>query len=93
MLVPTIPTTLSLRTLKQLLDFCDAEAYRHLTVIPFFSMVDRRKQLHREIVDDRSKLLKNAPVNYIPYASEVEKMGLRRAPLETYAHASPAAWA
>jgi cellulose biosynthesis protein BcsQ len=91
LLVPTIPTTLSLRTLQQLLDFCDAEAFGHLGVIPFFSMVDRRKQLHREIVDNPSKLLKKAPINYIPYASEVEKMGLRRAPLETYAHTSSAA--
>lgn len=91
LLVPTIPTTLSLRTLKQLLDFCDAQAYGHLSVIPFFSMVDRRKQLHRDIVDERSRLLKNSPLNYIPYASEVEKMGLQRAPLETYAHTSAAA--
>lgn len=91
LLVPTIPTTLSLRTLQQLQDFCDSMAYHHLAVIPFFSMVDRRKSLHREIVNDRSGILQNAPVNYIPYASEVEQMGLRRAPLETYAHASPAA--
>jgi chromosome partitioning protein len=91
LLVPTIPTTLSLRTLKQLLDFCDSMAYEHLAVIPFFSMVDRRKSLHREIIDDRSGILQNAPVSYIPYASDVEQMGVRRAPLETYAHASPAA--
>ncbi len=93
LLVPTIPTTLSLRTLKQLLDFCDSMAYDHLAVIPFFSMVDRRKTLHREIIGDRSGTLVNAPVNYIPYASDVEQMGLRRAPLETYAHASHAAQA
>ncbi len=91
LLVPTIPTTLSLRTLQQVLEFCDSMAYDHLTVIPFFSMVDRRKALHREIVEDRSGLLMNAPVNYIPYASEVEQMGVRRAPLETYAHSSSAA--
>ena len=91
LLVPTIPTTLSLRTLEQLLDFCDSMDYAHLAVIPFFSMVDRRKTLHRELVDKRRGILQNAPLNYIPYASEVEQMGLRRAPLESYAHASPAA--
>ena len=91
LLVPTIPTTLSLRTLEQLTGFCDNENYRHLKVIPFFSMVDRRKSLHREIVEERAGVLKNAPVNYIPYASEVEQMGTRRAPLDTYAHASWAA--
>lgn len=91
LLVPTIPTTLSLRTLQQLVEFCATEQYGHLKVIPFFSMVDRRKTLHREIVDERPGALKNAPVNYIPYASEVEQMGVRRAPLDTYAHASWAA--
>ncbi len=91
LLVPTIPTTLSLRTLQQLIAFCDTEEYRHLRVIPFFSMVDRRKKLHREIIEGRSGVLSNAPVNYIPYASDVEQMGVRRTPLETYAHASPAA--
>jgi chromosome partitioning protein len=91
LLVPTIPTTLSLRTLRQLVEFCDTEQYRHLRVIPFFSMVDRRKSLHREIVEQRDALLKNAPVNYIPYSSEVEQMGVRRAPLDSYAHASWAA--
>ena len=40
LLVPTIPTTLSLRTLYQLLQFCDIRRYRHLSILPFFSMVD-----------------------------------------------------
>jgi len=91
LLVPTIPTTLSLRTLQQVVEFCRDGGYDHLEVIPFFSMVDRRKALHREIVDNRSGILLNAPRTYIPYASEVEQMGLRRAPLDTYAHASWAA--
>lgn len=91
LLVPTIPTTLSLRTLKQVQDFCAEGDYGHLSVIPFFSMVDRRKTLHREIVESRAGILGESPLTYIPYASEVEQMGLRRAPLETYAHASSAA--
>jgi cellulose biosynthesis protein BcsQ len=91
LLVPTIPTPLSLRTLQQLVEFCETEQYRHLRVIPFFSMVDRRKNLHREIIEERPGALKNAPVTYIPYASEVEQMGVRRAPLDTYAHAGWAA--
>lgn len=92
LLVPTIPTTLSLRTLKQLLDFCEQRKYAHLRVLPFFSMVDRRKKLHRDVIGaPPPRVLDRAMSNDIPYASEVEQMGLRRAPLETYAHASPAA--
>ena len=43
------------------------------------------------MVDNRSGMLTNAPQTYIPYASEVEQMGLRRAPVDTYGHASWAA--
>ena len=81
LLVPTIPTVLSLRTLIQLLDFCKANSLEKLNVLPFFSMVDRRKSLHRNIVDmppvNRISFLET----YIPYASEVERMGVSRAPL------------
>lgn len=83
LLVPTIPTILSLRTLVQLKDFCKANDLQSLKVLPFFSMVDRRKSLHRTIVDKPP-----APAGQIDfldtsiaYASEVERMGLTRAPV------------
>ena len=91
LLVPTIPTTLSLRTLYQLLQFCDNRRYRHLTILPFFSMVDRRKILHRDMVEDPPRMHCRLLATSIPYASEVEQMGVRRAALETYAHSSRAA--
>ena len=91
LLVPTIPTTLSLRTYQQIKKFFKLQALDTVKVLPFFSMVDRRKSLHREIVENRTGILGAAPRTYIPYASEVEQMGTRRAPLDTYAHASWAA--
>ncbi len=87
-LVPTIPTTLSIRTLYQLLRFCDKRSYRHVKILPFFSMVDRRKILHRGMVEDPPKTKSGFLVNDIPYASEVEQMGVKRAPLAAYAHNS-----
>jgi cellulose biosynthesis protein BcsQ len=93
LLVPVIPTTLSLRTLEQLQDFCNKKKYRHLKIVPFLSMVDRRKKLHCDIVDQPPESLRKMLGTTIPYASEVEQMGLKRAPLETYAHASRAAGA
>jgi cellulose biosynthesis protein BcsQ len=66
---------------------------RKLAVLPFFSMVDRRRTLHREIVDgDREgpfRFLKTS----IPYSSTVEKMGVHRKPLGAYAPRSRAAMA
>ncbi|WP_305044260.1 ParA family protein [Geoalkalibacter sp.] len=93
LLVPVIPTTLSLRTLEQLFDFRERQQLEDLTILPFFSMVDRRKGLHREIVDQfpqqRPEMLKTP----IPYASEVERMGIEKAPLGTFAARSSAAMA
>ncbi len=93
LLVPVIPTTLSVRTLEQLQEFCKRKKYRHLRIVPFLSMVDRRKKLHCDIVDQPPKSLKKMLATTIPYASDVEQMGLKRAPLETYAHKSTAALA
>jgi chromosome partitioning protein len=56
-------------------------------------MVDHRKKLHCDIVDQPPKSLKKMLTTSIPYASDVEQMGLKRAPLETYAHSSKAAQA
>src|ERR1700748_1704321 len=50
--VPLIPTTLSVRTLDQLSDFIDEfKGRRRPDLLAFFSMVDRRKKLHREIIE------------------------------------------
>ena len=49
--VPLIPSTLTLRTFEQLSDFVDAEVDRQPDIVAFFSMVDQRKRLHREVVE------------------------------------------
>ncbi|MBW2522804.1 MAG: ParA family protein [Deltaproteobacteria bacterium] len=84
-IVPVIPTTLSLRTLEQLRALCDAQEYRHVKILPFFSMVDRRKNLHRTVLEELPRQFPGILQTQIPYASVVEQMGLHRAPLETYA--------
>ncbi|MGK2914127.1 MAG: ParA family protein [Porticoccaceae bacterium] len=91
LLVPTIPTTLSLRTLAQLQQFCADRKLTGLTVLPFFSMVDLRKSLHRLIIERPPSTLQNLLTHTIPYASEIERMGLHRAPVDTFAHSSRAA--
>jgi chromosome partitioning protein len=49
LLVPLIPTTLSVRTLDQLTEFVAGFDGDRPEVRAFFSMVDRRKRLHQEI--------------------------------------------
>lgn len=81
LLVPIIPTTLSLRTLEQLLKFQRKTALNDLRVLPFFSMADRRKALHRETMESFSREHPGILKAFIPYISDIEKMGLNRAPL------------
>jgi cellulose biosynthesis protein BcsQ len=88
LLVPTIPTPLSLSTLRQILDHLDGRGPR---ILPFFSMVDRRKGLHKRICADRDALPCPFLETEIPYSSVVERMGTRRAPVGTYDGSSKAA--
>jgi cellulose biosynthesis protein BcsQ len=91
LLIPTIPTTLSLRTYRQVLRFFRGNHLDTVKLLPFFSMVDRRKQLHRSIVDDPQEKLDDFLATRIPYSSEVELMGMHRAPVTAFAPSSNAA--
>lgn len=91
LLVPTIPTTLSLRTYKQIKKFFKQEHYDSMKILPFFAMVDMRKQMHRLIVEYPPSFMPGLLDSYIPYASEVERMGVKRAPLGDFAAHSRAA--
>jgi chromosome partitioning protein len=91
LLVPTIPTTLSLRTLHQLQQHLRERATDRLQILPFFCMVDRRKKLHRQLTDSPGEIAAPLLKTEIPYSSVVEQMGIRRAPAFTYAGGSHAA--
>jgi cellulose biosynthesis protein BcsQ len=84
LLVPIIPATLSSRTFQQLRDLVAGAAVSP-RVMAFFSMVDGRKRLHRDVIAslaaDHGELLHAA----IPSASDVERMGERRTVLERFA--------
>ena len=80
-LYPFIPTTLSYITYEKLLDFMAKKSMNIKKLHPFFSMVDNRKKLHHELVDEMSKKDLKFLKTIIPYRSNVEKMGTRRAPV------------
>jgi chromosome partitioning protein len=85
LLVPTIPTTLSLRTLHQLLRFCRDEGLKEFSILPFFTMVDSRKSLHRRIVEELPQQIPAMLASFIPYASDIEQMGVHRGAIGDYA--------
>jgi len=93
LIVPSIPTTLSMRTFRQLVDFLERNRLRNLQLLPFFSMVDSRKKLHQEIMDS-TPFKHHRPLKaVIPYASDVERMGVYRAPVPSFAGRSPSSLA
>jgi cellulose biosynthesis protein BcsQ len=84
-LLPTIPTTLSLRTYRQIQKFFRQHDLDASKILPFFSMVDRRKKMHSSIVDTPPDYMKNLLQTTIPYDSNVERMGTYRTPLAEFA--------
>lgn len=89
-LVPMIPTTLSVRTYRQLLAFCKKKKYDATRIYPFFSMVDRHKKMHKELMLSVSKNFKGVLKSFVPYLAQVEKMGIYRAPVSVFAPRSMA---
>ena len=89
--VPLIPTTLSVRTLDQLTEFVSGFNGRRPDVVAFFSMVDRRKTLHRDITENLSSERKDVAATVIPALSLIEKMSIERAPVTVFAPRSSAA--
>ena len=83
-LVPIIPTTLSMLTLEKLYAFFEISGLDQDKIYPFFSMTEQRKTMHRQIMQSpeltTGQLLKSS----VPYSADVEKMGIFREPLTHY---------
>jgi chromosome partitioning protein len=90
-IVPLVPSPLSVRVLSQLCDFLVREDWTDLTLLPFFSMVDRRRSLHLELMEDTRAQFPRILATPVPYWSEIERQTLRRAPLPAFAPQSEAA--
>ncbi len=90
--VPTIPTVLSLRTLARLIKWADRRD-RMPALAAFLSMVDRRKTIHRRACQWATLHPEIFLAGQIPYASIVEQMAVRRMPLPAFASGDRAALA
>ncbi len=93
-LVPVVPTALSFNTLEHMRRLVVSLGANGPKLLPFLSMVDRRKRLHRDAIErfagrEETGFLGTS----IPAASVVEQMTVVRAPVVTTAPRSPAAQA
>ncbi len=89
LLIPFIPTTLSLLSFQQLLNFFKKTGIDRKKLYVFFSMVEKRKRMHLDMMtrfQGRKRVLKQS----IPFLADVEKMGLFRKPVLEIAPNSPA---
>lgn len=80
-LIPVIPTTLSYRTLEKLMAFFKEEELNCERVLPFFSMVEKRKSMHSETIAQIKETWPHTLESGIPYLSDVERMGYTREPV------------
>ena len=67
------------------------QAGGNLDVIGFFSMVDRRKRLHRELLVELRAARPDLLDELIPAVTDVERMGVHRQPVAAFSPGSRAA--
>ncbi len=89
-LVPVIPTTLSERTFDQLVRFFQENKYPLKKIVPFFSMVQAQKSLHKSTMEAMSTRRKVFLKATVPYSSDIEKMGQHKAPVDLFARSTTA---
>jgi len=80
--VPLVPTWLSLNSWRQFHELVCNKKLGEKKLRPFFTLVDRRKKLHRELIEQNSELFDRPSRAMIPYSSAVERMGEEGLPLE-----------
>lgn len=89
-IIPNIPSTLSMRSYDIVQEYFKDNKLDETKIKSFFSLVDHRKNMHNEVVHQYHRN-KTFFKSYIPYLSDVEKMGHYLAPVETFAASSYAA--
>ncbi|MBF0108077.1 MAG: ParA family protein [Magnetococcales bacterium] len=85
LLIPLIPTPLSLRSYNKLVHYLSKKKKWKMKVVPFFNMVNRNNSIHRIVannVRDRHPIFAKQT---IPHSNTIEAMGIKRSPLAIYA--------
>jgi chromosome partitioning protein len=83
-IVPVIPSPLSQRALADVISHLREHHKGHAPLLPVFSMVDRRRNLHMAATSADPDWPR------VPMASAVEQMAVHRSPVGVFAHRSPA---
>jgi cellulose biosynthesis protein BcsQ len=90
LLIPLIPTILSVRSYIQILKFLRGDGYPMSNIYAFFNMIDGRKRMHHEVASGVRERFRGILSTAIPYLSVVEQMGIWREPVPAFAPRSRA---
>lgn len=85
--IPVIPSPLAQRAMGEVARYLVQRGGSHPAIMPVYSMVDRRRSLHRTALEAQSGW------PFIPMTSSVEQMAVHRKPVGAFAASSPAAQA
>ncbi len=88
--VPVIPTTLSERTYDQLLGFFRKNNFSKKRIVPFFTMVQAQKSLHKSTMKSMKNRYTRFLKTQVPFSADIENMGEYRTPVGVFAKHRPA---
>lgn len=90
-LIPIIPSILSVQTLQKIHQFFEKHTLDITKLRIFFSLVDKRKKIHTQTMEELRERMSNILFSWIPYSSTIEKMGITREPVPLRSKKSKAA--
>ena len=88
-LAPVTPSPLAIRGYQELLVLAAKTGARRERIVPFFSMVESRKRLHRQAMADLRQHDAGFLNTAIPYRADIERMGETRKPIVAHRPSSP----
>jgi cellulose biosynthesis protein BcsQ len=84
LLVPLVPTPLSIRAFEEIVVFFQKKHFDRARILPFFSLVERRKKIHRETMEIFRAREERVLRSTIPSLSDIERMAVTRRPVAYY---------
>ena len=80
-LAPVVPSPLAVRGYEELVVLATKTGARRERIVPFFSMVEDRKRLHRQAMAELRQRDAGFLNTAIPYRADIERMGETRKPI------------
>lgn len=83
--VPLVPSPLAMRSFDQISAMVTDMKGHRPRIVGFLSMVDRRKTIHRDLAERLPRESEHVLDVVVPSSTMVERMGVERAPIATFA--------